>query len=532
MNNPTSKDPAQDWRIDTSAGRPILVYKNCSVIEAEQAEYVLRLVAADQASAPVADERVPLEALDYLVAQAKSAASHWHVDQRAAIVRAALASAPVAEPETMEEIHRRERERAPWVLPKDPTLPESAPVAGEAQRPRRPGATLSMDGATLHVQRDGSAQIIVAEDDFTLEDDRNEGPDGPQGSVHWVACLAASELIALRDFLTGHSRPSDDALWDQTLTERDEYHDMADKLANAIADHLMVEIGEHSSGNCPWMRALGAIENAAPHAGAEDWTPTADSINALPARIRDYIHSLVANTDPAGMVAENTMLRDQTKQLDAMIGRQKKELDEARQEMQPAAIGALPGRDPDTPVTQQGLFDKYLVQRRDGSDLPGRKHFGCRYFVLDIDHDPFSKIALAAYSLACEARLPTLAADLRRTASIYLEHLSPGVRGLVQRLIHHGNDKTNTAFSRSTMREAAAYLSATWNDAAIIDGYDTAWELSFQWGGDDDVFWAIHRREGSVNDREYVLYARGDTIREAIQAAIERKNAGGKDNGK
>jgi len=44
------------------------------------------------------------------------------------------ASAPVAEPETMEEIHRRERERAPWVLPKDPTLPDSAPVAGEAQR--------------------------------------------------------------------------------------------------------------------------------------------------------------------------------------------------------------------------------------------------------------------------------------------------------------------------------------------------------------------------------------------------------------
>ncbi|CUJ36521.1 hypothetical protein [Achromobacter sp. 2789STDY5608628] len=47
--------------------------------------------------------------------------------------RAALASAPVADPETMEEIHRQERERSPWVLPKDPTLPQSAPVAGEAQ---------------------------------------------------------------------------------------------------------------------------------------------------------------------------------------------------------------------------------------------------------------------------------------------------------------------------------------------------------------------------------------------------------------
>lgn len=37
-----------DWRIDHSAGRPILVYQNCSVIEAEQAEYVLRLIEADR----------------------------------------------------------------------------------------------------------------------------------------------------------------------------------------------------------------------------------------------------------------------------------------------------------------------------------------------------------------------------------------------------------------------------------------------------------------------------------------------------
>ncbi|WP_223306433.1 hypothetical protein [Achromobacter insolitus] len=53
---------------------------------------------------------------------------------------------------------------------------------------------------------------------------------------------------------------------EEVMTERDEYHDVADKLANAIADHLLVEIGEHSSSNCPWMRALEAIENAAPQA--------------------------------------------------------------------------------------------------------------------------------------------------------------------------------------------------------------------------------------------------------------------------
>lgn len=53
---------------------------------------------------------------------------------------------------------------------------------------------------------------------------------------------------------------------EEVMTERDEYHDVADKLADAIADHLLVEIGEHSSSNCPWMRALDAIQNAAPQA--------------------------------------------------------------------------------------------------------------------------------------------------------------------------------------------------------------------------------------------------------------------------
>jgi hypothetical protein len=37
-----------DWRIDNSTPNPILVYQNCSVIQDEQARYVLNLVRADQ----------------------------------------------------------------------------------------------------------------------------------------------------------------------------------------------------------------------------------------------------------------------------------------------------------------------------------------------------------------------------------------------------------------------------------------------------------------------------------------------------
>lgn len=62
-------------------------------------------------------------------------------------------------------------------------------------------------------------------------------------------------------------RPTDDELWDQTVTERDNYHDMADRLANAIAEFFNLDIGEHSSANCPWMNALDQMPDRAASAG-------------------------------------------------------------------------------------------------------------------------------------------------------------------------------------------------------------------------------------------------------------------------
>ena len=62
------------------------------------------------------------------------------------------------------------------------------------------------------------------------------------------------------------SAPTDDAMWDQTLQERDTYHDWADKLAEGIAAHLGVDIGEHTAGagaNNPWANALEAIQAVA-----------------------------------------------------------------------------------------------------------------------------------------------------------------------------------------------------------------------------------------------------------------------------
>ena len=60
-----------------------------------------------------------------------------------------------------------------------------------------------------------------------------------------------------------------------------------------------------------------------------------------------------------------------------------------------------------------GLYEKFIITRTDGQSLPGEKHQGCQYFVIDITHDKFAKVALLAYADACESGYPFLADDLR-----------------------------------------------------------------------------------------------------------------------
>ena len=60
----------------------------------------------------------------------------------------------------------------------------------------------------------------------------------------------------------------------------------------------------------------------------------------------------------------------------------------------------------------RGLYEKFHVTRTDGASAPGGKHHGCQYFVLDCDHDPHARAALAAYRESCKAEYPRLAADI------------------------------------------------------------------------------------------------------------------------
>lgn len=76
-------------------------------------------------------------------------------------------------------------------------------------------------------------------------------------------------------------------------------------------------------------------------------------------------------------------------------------------------MSTLPEKDHSVPSTGQGAFRKYNVSRVDGSDAPGGKHHGERYFVLAVDSDPFAVPAITAYAAACEATHLELADELR-----------------------------------------------------------------------------------------------------------------------
>lgn len=72
----------------------------------------------------------------------------------------------------------------------------------------------------------------------------------------------------------------------------------------------------------------------------------------------------------------------------------------------------LPKFDPELPKEQQGLFEKYNVNRLDGKDRPGGKHEKCELFTLDITHDPHARPALLAYINSVRTTHPNLALDM------------------------------------------------------------------------------------------------------------------------
>jgi hypothetical protein len=58
------------------------------------------------------------------------------------------------------------------------------------------------------------------------------------------------------------------------------------------------------------------------------------------------------------------------------------------------------------------LYHKFNVTRADGRDQEGEKHHECKYFVLDVTHDPHALVAVTAYADNIAAMNPIFASIL------------------------------------------------------------------------------------------------------------------------
>lgn len=207
----------KDWRIDTSAGGPILVYKDCSVIESAQAEYVLRLIAADQASATVADEqpiKLSDEVLNFLKEGVENATQceEADVDQEFADQLLLLTHTPLY---TEPRPKQREVDWGPLVV---------APVAGEAQAL----PTVKVGGKEYPQQW------------FTAKEVRQLLGAAPPAEKTGLATLARAAVAAVEHFIKSEERET----WtskrkhDMTAGERIAagvmYRDAMNKLKEAL----------------------------------------------------------------------------------------------------------------------------------------------------------------------------------------------------------------------------------------------------------------------------------------------------------
>lgn len=64
----------------------------------------------------------------------------------------------------------------------------------------------------------------------------------------------------------------------------------------------------------------------------DDWLPTPDNINALPDPVRRYIAGIETLSDPAGIIADNTLIRDQSRLLEAKVIRLQEQVQQLERE--------------------------------------------------------------------------------------------------------------------------------------------------------------------------------------------------------
>lgn len=174
------------------------------------------------------------------------------------------------------------------------SAPRVAPVLGEVGEREAVGSSALADALRLRCGSGEPNQELLRRAADALDRLEYERAATHQNFLRIINSLRdifCDEKVAWQ----GERGKLDKALND-VITERDEYHDVADRLASAIADYFLSPIGEHTSSNCPWMRALELIQNPPVE-------QVAGALTALRDRL-ERIHAACSDTRPKQAVGE------------------------------------------------------------------------------------------------------------------------------------------------------------------------------------------------------------------------------------
>jgi hypothetical protein len=184
-----------------------------------------------------------------------------------------------------------------------------------------------------------------------------------------------------------------------------------------------------------------------------------------------------------------------------------------------------------------GIYQKFNVTRTDGSDAPGRKHFGDEYFVLNLTTDKHTIPAIAAYADSCAAEYPALSADLRtkiaatvKSASIFItvpEVTLPGGKVVPSFQVAQYISSRGPAGIPQSVADAMPWVEVNYDEArkaCAVAGYDLltetralaiTYDISLQdinWTGgkvgEGKIFQGIHK--GNVSEAQAGTYESDD----------------------
>lgn len=149
-----------------------------------------------------------------------------------------------------------------------------ARIEAEVQRLRDQEARLETKVMVVQADRDDHAALLKATD-ATLAKVTAERDEAlaARDDVLAESDKRLNALIKTRSEREDLRRERDEAR-KQVLKERDENAEWADRLAQAIAEFLHIDIGEHSNMNLPWQAALIALTDAVSPAQPDPHTLT------------------------------------------------------------------------------------------------------------------------------------------------------------------------------------------------------------------------------------------------------------------